>query len=239
MKGLWVDRIVDALRDGEVDLAVHSAKDLPAEDRGRRDRRRPRARGPAGRPDRSRGAARAGHGRGHLERPPSRAAPGRVPRDGRDRDPRQRRHAPRKLAEGEVDGLVLAAAGLARLGGPAARSPAPRRRDGPGAGAGSAGDPRPRGGSPTAPSSRCSTTSPPAVRGGRTGALVQLLGGGATCRSGRSPRRRATGSDGRSSRHPTAQDRALSSRAPTQMSRRPPWRCGAPRRGPDPVELEG
>ena len=32
MKGLWVDRIVEALRSGEVDLAVHSAKDLPAED---------------------------------------------------------------------------------------------------------------------------------------------------------------------------------------------------------------
>ena len=32
MKGLWVDRIVEALRTGEVDIAVHSAKDLPAED---------------------------------------------------------------------------------------------------------------------------------------------------------------------------------------------------------------
>jgi len=32
MKGLWVDRIIEALRTGEVDLAVHSAKDLPAED---------------------------------------------------------------------------------------------------------------------------------------------------------------------------------------------------------------
>jgi hydroxymethylbilane synthase len=32
LKGLWIDTIVTALRDGEVDVAVHSAKDLPAED---------------------------------------------------------------------------------------------------------------------------------------------------------------------------------------------------------------
>lgn len=32
LKGLWIDRIVDALRDGAIDIAVHSAKDLPAED---------------------------------------------------------------------------------------------------------------------------------------------------------------------------------------------------------------
>ena len=32
MKGLWIDRILDALEDGEIDVAVHSAKDLPAED---------------------------------------------------------------------------------------------------------------------------------------------------------------------------------------------------------------
>lgn len=32
LKGLWIDTIVDALRHGEIDVAVHSAKDLPAED---------------------------------------------------------------------------------------------------------------------------------------------------------------------------------------------------------------
>ncbi|HEX6131042.1 MAG TPA: hydroxymethylbilane synthase [Actinomycetota bacterium] len=32
LKGLWIDKIVDALRHGEIDVAVHSAKDLPAED---------------------------------------------------------------------------------------------------------------------------------------------------------------------------------------------------------------
>ena len=32
LKGLWIDTILDALEAGEIDLAVHSAKDLPAED---------------------------------------------------------------------------------------------------------------------------------------------------------------------------------------------------------------
>ena len=32
LKGLWVDTILDALGRGEIDVAVHSAKDLPAED---------------------------------------------------------------------------------------------------------------------------------------------------------------------------------------------------------------
>ena len=116
-KGLWVDRILEALRAGEVDLAVHSAKDLPADDEedvvigavptradpldvliGRGESLRPgmvvgtsslrrRAQLLAGFP-----------GMGVVE------IRGNV-------DTRLR-----KLAEGEVDGLVLAAAGLARLG---------------------------------------------------------------------------------------------------------------------------
>lgn len=32
MKGLWIDTILDALESGAIDVAVHSAKDLPAED---------------------------------------------------------------------------------------------------------------------------------------------------------------------------------------------------------------
>lgn len=116
-KGLWVDWILEALRAGEVDLAVHSAKDLPAGDEedvvigavparadpldvliGRGEKLQPgmvvgtsslrrRAQLLAGFP-----------GMGVVE------IRGNV-------DTRLR-----KLAEGEVDGLVLASAGLARLG---------------------------------------------------------------------------------------------------------------------------
>jgi hydroxymethylbilane synthase len=116
MKGLWVDRILEALRSGEADIAVHSAKDLPADDDddvviaavpkradpldvliGRQATLPPglivgtssvrrRAQLLAGFP-----------GMGVTE------IHGNV-------DTRLR-----KLAEGEVDGLVLAAAGLARL----------------------------------------------------------------------------------------------------------------------------
>jgi hydroxymethylbilane synthase len=116
-KGLWVDRIVEALQNGDVDLAVHSAKDLPAEDEdgvvigavptradpldvliGRREKLQPgmvvgtssvrrRAQLLAGFPGMS-----VADIRGNV-------------------DTRLR-----KLAEGEVDGLVLAAAGLERLG---------------------------------------------------------------------------------------------------------------------------
>jgi hydroxymethylbilane synthase len=32
LKGLWIDTILDALEGGDIDVAVHSAKDLPAED---------------------------------------------------------------------------------------------------------------------------------------------------------------------------------------------------------------
>jgi hydroxymethylbilane synthase len=32
LKGLWIDTILDALESGHIDIAVHSAKDLPAED---------------------------------------------------------------------------------------------------------------------------------------------------------------------------------------------------------------
>jgi len=117
VKGLFVEDIVEALRDGRIDLAVHSAKDLPAED-------------PAG---------------VEVAAVPERVAPFDVlvTRDGelppaavvgtaslRRRAQLLRTHPDvqvrdlrgnvdtrlAKLEAGEVDGLILAAAGLARLG---------------------------------------------------------------------------------------------------------------------------
>jgi hydroxymethylbilane synthase len=117
MKGLWIDRIVEALRAGEVDLAVHSAKDLPADDVedvviaavpkradpldvliGRHEKLQPGM--VVGTSSlRRRAQLLAGfRGMGVTE------IRGNV-------DTRLR-----KLAEGAVDGLVLAAAGLERLG---------------------------------------------------------------------------------------------------------------------------
>src|SRR6266545_5678149 len=117
-KGLFVAEIVRALQRGEVDLAVHSAKDLPSED-----------------PDDVVVAA-----------VPERAdpldvmvtpGPGDVPRGARVGTSSLRRRAQllrsrpdlqvedvrgnvdsrlRRLSEGAFDGLVLAAAGLRRLG---------------------------------------------------------------------------------------------------------------------------
>jgi hydroxymethylbilane synthase len=117
VKGLFVDEIVRALRAGEVDLAVHSAKDLPARD-----------------PDGVIVAA-----------VPERADPsdvlvtrdGGLPEEGVVGTSSLRRRAQvlrwrprlsvrdlrgnvdtrlRKLADGETDALILAAAGLDRLG---------------------------------------------------------------------------------------------------------------------------
>jgi len=117
MKGLWVNDIVRALRDGEVDVAVHSAKDLPAED----------ADGVvvAAVPPRASAldvlVSRTGDlpkgarlGTSSLRRQAQvwRWRPDVVLKDIRGNvDTRLR-----KLEEGEVDGLILAAAGLLRLG---------------------------------------------------------------------------------------------------------------------------
>jgi hydroxymethylbilane synthase len=117
VKGLFVAEIVRALQDGEVDLAVHSAKDLPAED--------PQGVVVAAIPERAspfdvlvtREAALADgatvgssslrrQGQLHLARPGLRVVDVRGNVDTRLR----------KLGDGVVDGLVLAAAGLARLG---------------------------------------------------------------------------------------------------------------------------
>jgi len=116
LKGLWVNDIVDALVHGDVDLAVHSAKDLPADDPDgvvvaaiperaspfdmlvRRDVELPAGARVGSSSLRRRGQLRAA--RPDLEVVEIR---GNV-------DTRLR-----KLDEGEVDGLVLAAAGLVRL----------------------------------------------------------------------------------------------------------------------------
>jgi hydroxymethylbilane synthase len=117
MKGLWIDRIVEALRAGEVDVAVHSAKDLPAEDEegiviaAVPKRADPRdvliGRHPKLQPGMVVGTS-------SLRRRAQLLAgfPGMAVTEIRGNvDTRLR-----KLSEGEVDGLVLAAAGLSRLG---------------------------------------------------------------------------------------------------------------------------
>ena len=120
--GVFVSQLRDALVAGEVDLAVHSYKDLPtAPDPRLVHRRGPAAGGPArraGRPRRpgARRAARGGDGRHRLAaagRPARGARPGPAHRA----DPGQRRHPHRaRCAAGELDAVVVAAAGLRRLG---------------------------------------------------------------------------------------------------------------------------
>lgn len=118
MKGLFVTEIVRALVDGEVDLAVHSAKDLPSED--------PEGVVVAAVPERAdpfdvmvtreagelpKGAV---VGTGSLRR---RAQLLRVRSDLQVTSIRGNVDTRlRKLADGDYDGLVLAAAGLERLG---------------------------------------------------------------------------------------------------------------------------
>jgi hydroxymethylbilane synthase len=117
MKGLWVDRIVEALRTGEVDLAVHSAKDLPAEDEeGIVVAAVPKRADPLdvliGRHEKLQPGMVVGTSSVRRRAQLLAGFPGMGVTEIRGNvDTRLR-----KLAEGEVDGLVLAAAGLARLG---------------------------------------------------------------------------------------------------------------------------
>jgi hydroxymethylbilane synthase len=117
MKGLWVDRIVEALRTGEVDLAVHSAKDLPAEDdEGIVIAAIPKRADPLdvliGRDEKLQPGMVVGTSSVRRRAQLLAGFPGMGVTEIRGNvDTRLR-----KLAEGEVDGLVLAAAGLARLG---------------------------------------------------------------------------------------------------------------------------
>jgi hydroxymethylbilane synthase len=117
MKGLWVDRIVQALRAGEVHLAVHSAKDLPAEDvDGVTIAAVPKRADPLdvliGRHEKLQPGMVVGTSSLRRRAQLLAGFPGMGVTEIRGNvDTRLR-----KLSEGEVDGLVLAAAGLARLG---------------------------------------------------------------------------------------------------------------------------
>jgi hydroxymethylbilane synthase len=117
VKGLFVTEIVRALLDGEVDVAVHSAKDLPAVD----------TQGVviAGVPERAsaldvlvtrdgdlRPGARVGTSSVRRRAQVFRLRPDVIVEDLRGNvDTRLR-----KLADGEVDALIIAGAGLVRLG---------------------------------------------------------------------------------------------------------------------------
>ena len=117
VKGLFVTEIVRALLDGEVDLAVHSAKDLPADD----------TEGVviAGVPERAsaldvlvtrdgdlRPGARVGTSSIRRRAQVFRLRPDVIVEDLRGNvDTRLR-----KLGDGEVDALIIAGAGLLRLG---------------------------------------------------------------------------------------------------------------------------
>ena len=117
MKGLWIDRIVEALRTGEVDVAVHSAKDLPADDEeGIAIGAVPERADPLdvliGRGEKLQPGMVVGTSSVRRRAQLLAGFPGMGVTEIRGNvDTRLR-----KLAEGEVDGLVLAAAGLARLG---------------------------------------------------------------------------------------------------------------------------
>jgi hydroxymethylbilane synthase len=117
LKGSFVEEIVEALRSGRIDLAVHSAKDLPASDPAGLvvvavpERAEPFdvlvSRGPELPPGATVGTSSVRR-RAQLRR----VRPDLEVREMRGNvDTRLR-----KLEEGAVDGLVLAAAGLARLG---------------------------------------------------------------------------------------------------------------------------
>jgi hydroxymethylbilane synthase len=117
LKGLWIDTILDALEDGEVDVAVHSAKDLPAEDEdGFVIAAVPERADPLDllitRDDRLPGGAVIGTSSLRRRAQLLASFPGLEVVDLHGNvDTRLR-----KLADGEVDAVVLAAAGVARLG---------------------------------------------------------------------------------------------------------------------------
>ncbi|HEX7248096.1 MAG TPA: hydroxymethylbilane synthase [Actinomycetota bacterium] len=118
LKGLWIDTILDALEAGDIDIAVHSAKDLPAEDdEGFTIAAVPEREDPADvLVSREAATLPAGAliGTSSLRRRAQLLAgfPGLEVVDLRGNVETRLR----KLEEGEVDAAVLAAAGLSRLG---------------------------------------------------------------------------------------------------------------------------
>ncbi|HJR98964.1 MAG TPA: hydroxymethylbilane synthase [Actinomycetota bacterium] len=118
LKGLWIDTILDALEAGEIDLAVHSAKDLPAEeDAGFTIAAVPEREDPADvlicrEPGELRGGALIGTSSLRRRAQLLAAFPGLEVVDLRGNVQTRLR----KLEEGAVDAAVLAAAGLSRLG---------------------------------------------------------------------------------------------------------------------------
>jgi hydroxymethylbilane synthase len=117
VKGAFVREIVRALQDGDIDLAVHSAKDLPADDDEGLVIAAVPARLPAldvlvTREGELRAGERVGTSSVRRQAQVFRWRPDVLLKDLRGNvDTRLR-----KLADGEVDALVLAAAGLLRLG---------------------------------------------------------------------------------------------------------------------------
>ncbi len=117
LKGLFVAEIVQALRAGEVDLAVHSAKDLPAEDEDDLTIAAvPERASPLDvlvtRDGELRPGARVGTSSLRRQAQVFRWRPDVLLKDLRGNvDTRLRR-----LADGDVEAIVLAAAGLVRLG---------------------------------------------------------------------------------------------------------------------------
>ncbi len=118
LKGLWIDTILDALESGEIDIAVHSAKDLPAEDdEGFTIAAVPEREDPADvlicrEPGELRGGALIGTSSVRRRAQLLAAFPGLEVVDLRGNVQTRLR----KLEDGEVDAAVLAAAGLSRLG---------------------------------------------------------------------------------------------------------------------------
>jgi hydroxymethylbilane synthase len=114
---LWIDTILDALEAGEIDLAVHSAKDLPAEeDEGFTIAAVPEREDPADvlvcrEPGELRSGALIGTSSLRRKAQLLAAFPGLEVVDLRGNVQTRLR----KLEEGEIDAAVLAAAGLSRL----------------------------------------------------------------------------------------------------------------------------